>query len=124
MGFHCPACKNKSLKINEWIELPVDARSDEITLQVISCGICNFNGLAVYEESRRGSLDSEMIDHYGYTLDRRELKEIKSLIIRCPESANPHCVCESHKMLNQRDAYGRWIRPGLENETFIFRMDL
>ena len=111
MGFQCPECNNKTLEIIKGIELPPDARSDEITLQVIRCGGCNLEGIAIYEESRRGALDSETIDHYGYTLDGKELKSIISLIKRCPEPSNSRCACDSHQELSRKDAFGRWIRP-------------
>lgn len=124
MGFQCPECNKKTLAIIERIELPSDARSDEITLQVIRCGGCNFEGIAVYEESRRGALDSESIDHYGYTLDRHELKSIKALIKRCPEPANPWCACDSHQELSRKDTFGRWIRPSSGDELHTFAMKL
>jgi hypothetical protein len=124
MGFQCPECNNKTLKIVDRIEMPPDARSDEITLQVIRCGVCNFEGIAVYEESRRGALESETIDHYGYTLDGQELKSIKALIKRCPEPANYRCACDSHQKLIERDGFGRWVKPGFtsKQKTFIIKL--
>jgi len=112
------------LKIVDRIEMPPDARSDEITLQVIRCGVCNFEGIAVYEESRRGALDSETIDHYGYTLDGQELNSLKALIKRCPEPANQRCVCDSHQNLKERNRFGRWVKPGFtsEQKTFIIKL--
>jgi len=124
MEFQCPKCHNKTLAIIYRIELPSDARSDEITLQVIRCGGCNFEGIAIYEESRRGALDSETYDHYGYSLDSQELKSIKALIKRCPEPANPRCICDSHQNLNERDGFGRWVRPGFASEQKIFAINL
>ena len=124
MGFMCPKCNNKTLEIIYRIELPSDARSDEITLQVIRCVGCNFEGIAIYEESRRGALDSETIDHYGYTLDSQELKSIKSLIKRCPEPSNPRCACDSHEKLNERNGFGRWVRPGFTSEQKTFAINL
>lgn len=124
MGFQCPDCNKKTLAIIERIELPSDARSDEITLQVIRCGGCNFEGIAIYEESRRGALDSESVDHYGYTLDGKELKSIISLIKRCPEPSNSRCACDSHEKLNERNGYGRWVRPGFTAEQRTFAINL
>jgi len=38
MGFQCPQCSHlKSLRITSSIELALDARSDEISLQVLHC---------------------------------------------------------------------------------------
>lgn len=123
MGFQCPDCNKKTLNILERIELAPDARSDEITLQVIHCGSCKFEGLAVYEESRRGALDSESIDHYGYRLVVKDLMVIRSLIKRCPEPLDPWCKCETHQRLNKRDSFGRWIRPGFSIAEKTFSMD-
>jgi len=54
MAFQCPECKrDSSLRIVQRIEVPPDSRSDQITLQVVRCGSSQFEGIAVYEESRR-----------------------------------------------------------------------
>jgi hypothetical protein len=124
MSFLCPECNRKTLKIIERIELAPDVRSDEITLQVIRCKNCNFQGLAVYEESRRGVLDSESIDHYGYKPEVKDLKAIRSLIRRCPDPSNPWCSCDSHLKLNESDGSGRWVRPGWKPDQNTFTMDL
>ena len=56
MTFLCPECEHKSLNITAKIELPPDARSDEITLQVVECAQCRFFAIAVDKASRRGAL--------------------------------------------------------------------
>jgi hypothetical protein len=115
MSFQCPQCANRnSLKIVKSIELAPDSRSDEISLQVVRCQDCKYEGLAVYEESSRGALDAESVDHYGYSVDREMLRSIKSLINNCPEPRDARCVCSSHQKLNQRDKSGRWVKPGYE----------
>ncbi|MFN2214799.1 MAG: hypothetical protein ACK2UE_17145 [Anaerolineales bacterium] len=114
MSFQCPQCSQSSLKIVKSIELAPDSRSDEISLQVVRCQDCKYEGLAVYEESSRGALDAESIDHYGYSVNREMLREIKSLISRCPQPRNARCDCSSHQKLNLHDKSGRWIKPGLE----------
>lgn len=124
MSFRCPECTKKTLKIVESLEILPDSRSDEITLQVICCDSCNFQGLAIYEESRRGRLMSESVDHYGYSLDDKDLKEVRSLIRRCPELTNSWCLCNSHQKLNERDESGRWKRPGNVSDQKTFSMDL
>lgn len=123
MSFKCPECNNKTLKIVDSIEMSPDSRSDEITLQFIRCGSCHFEGLAIYEESRRGALNTESIDHYGYKPDVKDLKEIRSLIRRCPEAANPWCTCDSHQKLIERNESGRWVRPGSKSGQNTFTMD-
>ena len=124
MSFVCPDCNKKTLNILERIELAPDARSDEISLQLIHCKNCNFDGLAVYEESRRGALDSESIDHYGYKPDDEDIKVLRAFIKRCPEPTNPWCKCEGHQKLNKRNEFGRWVKPGSKTGQDTFPMDL
>jgi len=90
------------------MELPPDTRSDEITLQILMCMSCGFNGLGVYEESRRGALDSESIDHRGYRVDSSLIKYLRGIMLRCPDPKNPRCACSSHSELKIVDRYGRW----------------
>ena len=114
MSFQCPRCSQSSLKIVKSIELAPDSRSDEISLQFVRCQDCKYEGLAVYEESTRGALDSESIDHYGYSVNQNLLRLIKSMINHCPQPRNARCNCPSHQKLTLHDKSGRWIKPGLE----------
>ena len=121
MSFRCPECsQDKSLRIVNRIELAPDARSDEISLQVIRCGACTYQGLAAYEESSRGALGSESVDHYGYNADLHAIQSVGSLIKKCPSPGEASCKCASHQELNQRDRSGRWIKPGYEQGQRIF----
>jgi len=109
LPFVCPACSHHaSLKIVLSIELPPDSRSDEITLQVVQCSDCAFAGIAVYEESRRGRLDSESLHHTGYYVNKNDLRELRKAIRSCPEPRNPRCQCPTHRTLGKTDASGRW----------------
>jgi hypothetical protein len=109
MAFTCPRCHGSgTLGITHRLELPPDARSDEITLQVIRCSGCRFEGLAVYEESRRGALDNESYSHTGYEADRAALSAFKKAVRRCPSRGDPRCTCAAHETYGQRDARGRW----------------
>jgi hypothetical protein len=90
------------------IELPADARSDEIAVQTLRCGHCRFAAMAVYEESRRGALDDESIEHRGYRLSSQELRELRREIRQCPEPRNPRCHCAIHRKLGTRNKAGRW----------------
>lgn len=110
MPFLCPQCStsHRSLEIKARIELPPDSRSDEITLQVIECSRCGFAGIAVYEESRRGSLDSESSTHVGYRLKTKDLRELERMIRQCPEPRNWRCACAVHQILGAREGAGRW----------------
>ena len=62
--FICDDCKSKALVINKSMELGPDDQSDERSLQTISCLTCGFQGIALYEESRRGR--GESWRHYGF----------------------------------------------------------
>lgn len=71
----------KTLKTTHSLELGPDHRSDERTLQTIECSNCSFKGIAVYEESRRGSFDSESWHHDGYRVPIEVFEEVKKAIL-------------------------------------------
>jgi len=109
MPFRCPECSgSKTLHITARLELPPDSRSDEITLQVVKCTDCRFAGIAVYEESRRGALDSESIQHTGYRVGADDLKTLQRAIRRCPKPESWGCDCAAHRRFGTHDASGRW----------------
>ncbi|MFL5383787.1 MAG: hypothetical protein ACJ8GN_14805 [Longimicrobiaceae bacterium] len=109
MPFDCPECGVPgTLAITAAIELPPDRRSDEIALQLVACARCGFRAVAVYEESRRGSLDSEAVDHAGCRVPAETLDAIASQIAACPDPGNPACACASHRRLGRADDSGRW----------------
>ncbi|MCP4537424.1 MAG: hypothetical protein GY832_09790 [Chloroflexi bacterium] len=109
MSFLCPECStHRSLQIKAKIELSPDSRSDEITLQIIECSRCRFAGIAVYEESRRGALDSDSFSHVGYRVSAKDLGMLKRTIEQCPEPNKRHCKCSAHQTLGGKDVGGRW----------------
>jgi len=115
MSFVCPECWGPecstipgSLQIRASIELPPDIRSDEITLQVVSCSHCRFQAVAVYEESRRGRLEEESFDHTGYRVRKEDVTALRRLIGQCPAPRKSSCSCAAHRVLGQRDGGGRW----------------
>ncbi len=109
MAFRCPACQGpRSLQIVSSLELPPDSRSDEITLQLIECSRCDFIGVAVYEESRRGALDDDSFDHVGYPVAPALWNRLWEMIERCPDPRNPRCTCPTHRLLGAQNALGRW----------------
>jgi hypothetical protein len=108
LPFICPMCKLHELNIITKIELGPDSSSDEIMLQIIMCYQCDFSGIAIYEESRRGSLDDDSFDHYGYRIGKNNLRSLREIIIQCPEPSNRRCECFAHHTLNIRDTSGRW----------------
>ena len=108
MKFVCPQCSGVSMNINKSIELPPDSRSDEIAVQTLKCLKCGFYGLGVYEESRRGSLDSESVDHRGYYVDDCTIASIEKMIGQCPEPKNSGCRCRIHRSFISINKFGRW----------------
>ena len=122
MPLICPKCGEGPLKIEAAMELPPDSRSDEITLQILRCMSCGFDGLGVYEESRRGAIGSESVDHRGYHVDSSLIKYLRSVLLRCPEPKNPRCTCSSHSALNKVDRYGRWDWLNETNYHGVFHL--
>jgi len=124
MPFLCPECsRHGSLRIALKIELPPDSRSDEITLQTVRCADCGFAGIAVYEESRRGALDTESFQHIGYQVAKSELRDLRKAIRSCPEPANGRCPCAAHQMLSKTDSSGRWSALDDLETTGTFALD-
>lgn len=123
MTFLCPECSSHSLKITSNIEILPDNRSDEITLQVVKCANCAFSAIAVYEESRRGSLGGESFSHTGYRVHELSVRALKEMIRRCPQPRNKRCDCEVHQKLGRKDPGGRWAGlSGLEYSS-TFQME-
>lgn len=109
MAFECPDCAAAgALRITGRLELPADSRSDEITLQTVGCRRCGFDGIAVYEESRRGVLGDESVDHTGYRVGREDLLALRSAMRGCPAPGDPRCGCDAHQEYGRRDRGGRW----------------
>ena len=108
MDFICPDCHQTDLKIKSSIALPADSRSDEIALQIVVCSNCGLRAIAVYEESRRGSLESESWDHTGYHLNRADFDLLNSDLKNCPSPSKPDCRCDVHQRWGKKDANGRW----------------
>ena len=109
MVFVCPRCLGGTLQINSSIELAPDSRSDEISVQIPKCSKCGFAGLGVYEETRRGGLDSESLYHRGYYIDDSTLVLAEKLIRQCTKPKKSGCKCRVHRSLGRVDEFGRWI---------------
>ena len=109
MPFQCPDCSSSGmLRITQSLEIPPDSRSDEITLQIVKCSRCDFETIAVYEESRRGRFGDESVDHRGYYVSESDLRMLKKKIARCSNPRNGRCKCPVHKQLGSKDKSGRW----------------
>ena len=109
MSFICPECAGRLLRIVSSLELPPDGWWDEITLQVVECPECGFRGAAVYEESRRGALDSEVWNHRGLRLAEAPLRALIEDVAGCPEPGNADCRCATHQKWSRIGPTGRWI---------------
>lgn len=83
MAFLCPDCSNPSLKIIKSLECSPDAVWDEVSLQIILCSKCGFEGAALYRESRRGA--SETAYHTGFRLSEENLGMVRYAV----QSGNP-----------------------------------
>lgn len=103
MSFVCPGCDRNSLAISFFLELPPSADDDEIAVQVLKCGDCGFRGLAVYRESRHGSLDSESWQHDGYVLSDEAMERLMEAMLKCPTPADRRCACDTHASLGKYD---------------------
>jgi hypothetical protein len=90
------------------LELPVDSRSDEISIQILDCPNCGFKGLGVYEESGRGSIDSDSFHHRGYVVDSSVLESLREKMLRCCQPGIPRCDCSAHEYFHRVDENGRW----------------
>lgn len=125
MSFKCPKCgDHASLEIVASIQLPKEQCLNEITLQVVECGMCQFGALAVYEEKRHSPMDTRDWKHVGYRVQESDLSSVKIAIQECPDRLNPDCHCPAHSRLGVCDPHGEWI--GLANidisDAFAMRM--
>jgi hypothetical protein len=107
MPFQCPSCGGDSLEITFSLELPPNDLDDESALQTVKCGSCDFLGIAVYRESRRGGVDSESWSHSGYEVSGETLEPLLETLSRCPSPRDRRCQCPAHLALGTQ----AWINP-------------
>lgn len=105
MTLICPDCNAHTLHIQQSLELPPDGYHDEIRLQLVGCSGCGLEALAVYTESRRGSLDSDAWQHEGFRVSKRDFQTVATAIQRCPRPSDKRCTCPTHQMLGQMSGY-------------------
>ena len=123
MNFICPVCsKKETLMIIQSITLPPDSRSDDIIVQVVMCQGCDFKGAAIYQESRRGSLDSEHWEHIGYHVRDIQLEALMAVMAGCPKPGSTRCSCQVHSLLGQKIKNGLWRRPAGFDDHRTFPM--
>ena len=97
----CPQCTQSELEPSTSLELYPEA-FDEITLIPLNCPKGDFYAVRIYEESRRGRLDSESVNVNNYSLSQKNFAELQQTISQCPDPKNIHCKCESHLELNRK----------------------
>ena|SRR5579859_1253236 len=107
MAFECPSCGDPRLEISFSLELPPQGDDDEITLQTLKCLGCDFHGVAVYRESRHGSLGSESWSHDGYPVEDEVLERLYEALLRCPKPLDRRCPCPTHAAFAQQN----WVNP-------------
>jgi len=112
------------LNIVSKIELPPDNRSDEVTLQVVKCASCGFQAVAIYEESRRGTLGTESWNHTGFRVAKNTLAAIRKTIKQCPNPTHCRCQCPAHHLLTQLFTSGTWQGVNTLNYGNSFSMKL
>jgi len=104
--FRCPECGEASLRITKAIELRPDARWSEITLQLLRCETCDFDGIGVYKENNWGS--SEIVKHRSYRAPVSVRSRLAELIEACPKRSDRRCECSSCSVLSVTDDSGEW----------------
>ncbi len=123
MSFRCPACTTHTLAIILRLELPPDSRWDEITLQTLACTRCGFTGVAVYQESRRGALDREIVHHEGFRLAPAEQRRLERALRSCPRPNDRRCECFAHRAFGSTNASGRWTGLDTLTRTGLFNLE-
>ena len=118
----CPACCTPALRIAASLELGADSVSDEVTLQALCCTSCNLTAAACYEESRRGSLESECWSHWAVGIAADDYEKLLASLAACPAPERATCTCNAHRWFGQSSEHGRvqplrWL-PCIEGSGF------
>lgn len=77
-------------------------------MQTLKCDNCDTYAFSAYEESRRGSLDSECSDSWAFTVTQEDYEKVLNLNLLCPNPEQFDCDCTAHKLLGEADETGRW----------------
>jgi hypothetical protein len=80
MSLRCSNCNKPYLQITLSADIDPGYNFDERTIQIIECASCDFKGIGIYEESRRGSLDSESFNHIAYYSPIEKVKLLEKMI--------------------------------------------
>ncbi len=76
LNIKCPNCSSFGAGIESSKDLGRNGYSDEVSIHLIKCQ-CGSEFVGHYEESRRGHLNSESFNYWGYGFDDELLKSIK-----------------------------------------------
>ena len=116
--FVCNGCKAAALKITKVLELQPEDDHDEQSLQIVACDHCAATYVAVYEESRRGALDSEASHHVAWRVPAQTARDVELAIDACPTPRDDRCPCETHRSFNHGG-----FRAQLSGRTFAMRWE-
>ena len=122
MLYVCPECDLGAMEVVGSLELPPDNWWDEIALQALACQRCGFRGLAVYEESRRGALGSEAVNHRGHRVAAETVTAFVEGVVQCPAPRDRACACVTHEEWGSSDPSGRWVGVPGSTGTFPLRL--
>ncbi|GEM_PF-976297 len=116
MPFECPQCQVKnSLQILTTLELGPAAGADETMIQLTECSHCEFQALAIYQESRGGALEGEAFSHQGYPLAKEQFQLLTDLFRVCPDGFKRMCGCQAHQELARHAALQDWVAFSQKN---------
>ena len=104
----CPNCRSDEFCIEKVLDLGGDAWSDEIRFQLLRCRHCGLTAAGAYQESRRGSTDSDCFEHYAYCIGLAEWAELERTVSMCPDPELEDCRCCAHRLIGQRSSNDRW----------------
>lgn len=76
--FTCPQCQQNQLTIELATDIEPDEYNDEARLQTTVCKNCDYQGIAIYQESHRGTLDDNNFSHTGYNVPEELYNKIKN----------------------------------------------
>ena len=108
MELICPGCGRATLEIVASLEMGPDDSSDENQIQAVRCESCLFTGVAVYEESRRGSDDAW--HHFGYPISTEAYDELAGRLQSCGSPHSSGCDCAAHAFYRVfKDGYWRGL---------------
>lgn len=76
MAFRCPDCSSSTLEIVRSLLTEPDQNNDEAFFQLLECKTCALRGLALYEESKRASLNEDNFHHIAYRIEEEDFANL------------------------------------------------